>query len=138
MSNWTHVAAVVRVDDIRFGSATKESIVERFTTHFGKSFGYEDADWDEVEQAPDSFLPFGSEGSLDMDVIVNPDLSHLAAYVVVIWGDLRDHYDADAIVTWFKGKLEGLSVRQACITVSNEQNGQVVWSTDTDSQIDKK
>jgi len=138
MSNWTHVAAVVRIDDLRFEPETKESIVERFTKHFGKSFDYEDADWDEVEIAPDSFLPFGSEGSLKMDVIVNPDTSYLAAYVVVIWGDLRDHYDSDAIVKWFKAKLEDLCVRQACITVRNEQNGQAVWSTDTDSQIDKK
>jgi len=133
MSNWTHVAAVVRVDDLRFGVETREAIVERFTTHFGKSFGYEDADWDKVEQAPDSFLPFGSEGSLKMDVVVNPNTRSLAAYVVVIWGDLRDHYDADAIVRWFKRKLEGLNVRQACITVNNEQNGQVVWTTDTDA-----
>ena len=132
MSNWTHVAAVVRVDDLRLGSATKESVAERFTTHFGKSFGYEDADWNEVEQDPDSFLPFGSEGSLKMDVIINPNLSSVAAYVVVIWGDLRDHDDTDAIVKWFKGKLKDLYVRQACITVSNEQNGQKFWSTDID------
>ena len=89
-------------------------------------------DWNEVEQDPDSFLPFGSEGSLKMDVIINPNLSSVAAYVVVIWGDLRDHDDTDAIVKWFKGKLKDLYVRQACITVSNEQNGQKFWSTDID------
>ena len=126
MSNWTHVAAIARIDEIRFDAT--ETI--DFTEIFGKSvhYGSPSEVWDDVERHPESFLPMGSEGSLNMSVWINPDISHMAAYVVSIFGDLRDHDDPDEIVEWFKNKLKDLAVRQAIITVENERYGTRSWT----------
>lgn len=128
MSNWTHVAAIVRVDYLRFGE--EPNIGERFEEIFGKELRYEDSFnvWDEADEHPERFLPLGSEGSLTMNVWKNPDKSCMSAYVVSIFGDLRDHYDPNAIVDWFKEKISSLWVRQATITVENEWNGTVNWT----------
>ena len=129
MSNWTHVAAIVRVDDLRFDN--NEFNAEKF---FEEKFGKElrwtsggDA-WEEVEEYPERFLPIGSEGSLRMSVWVNPNKSYTAAYTVSIFGDLRDHDDPKEIVEWFKEKLADIWVRQATITVENEWYGTVNWT----------
>lgn len=73
MSVWTHVAGVIRVDCIR-------CICEQ--PEFNKIF---DA----------CNIPMGSEGPLDFRVIENPEKDSLAAYTVVIFGDLRDFGSKD-------------------------------------------
>lgn len=104
MSNWTHVAAIVRVDGLRFGE--EPSIGERFEEIFGKELRYEDNFnvWDEADEHPERFLPLGSEGSLTMNVWKNPDKSCMSAYVVSIFGDLRDHYDPQRHSRLVQGK----------------------------------
>jgi hypothetical protein len=128
MSNWTHVAAIFRIDSWR--------------THDGemnlnKIFGRELNDFDtrdvwlEADKHPERFLPCGSEGSLQMSVWTNPDPCCMAAYTVSIFGDLRDHDDVDEIISWFEEKCKTLkedktipySIRQAVITVDNERYG---------------
>ena len=133
MSNWTHVAAIVRVDNFRFDEEL--NVADYFEGVFGKELRYEDGVevWDEADEHPELFLPLGSEGSLEMNVWENPNKSCMAAYVVSIFGDLRDHDNPNAIVEWFKEKVSGLWVRQATITVENEWNGTVNWTyTDED------
>ena len=63
-------------------------------------------------------------------VWINPDLSHCAAYVITIFGDLRDCYeeDADKIIEWFKNKCKQFSIRQAMITVNYEYDGIKSWT----------
>lgn len=124
MSNWTHVAGVVRIDDLRLSDETPD-----FDKMFGKEVRYEDSldVWEDADENPDDYLPMGREGSLRKSVWINPDNSSISAYTVSIFGDLRDHDDPQAIVDWFEKKLKNVWVRQAMITVSNECNGEVSW-----------
>ena len=124
MSNWTHVAGIIRVNSLRQTGDTEQQAKERMLKIFGKSFGFEDVDaFDDAEINPNDYLPFGSEGSLDIDIWINPEISSIAAYTISIFGDLRDYDNPDEIVSWFKRKCNQLSVRQAAIVVNNEQNG---------------
>lgn len=124
MSNWTHVAAIARVDCLRFYGQEMD-----FEAIFGKTLRYEDEShlWEEAECYPDRFLPMGSEGSLNMSVWSNPDKNCLASYTVSIFGDLRDHDNPDEIINWFKNKCVDLDIRNACITVENECYGVCNW-----------
>ena len=125
MSNWTHVAAVARIDSIV--GLTPELDFEKV---FGKTLGYEDGDskWKEQEEHPERYLPIGSEGSLQMSVWTDPDPCNMARYTVSIFGDLRDHDSPQEIVDWFKEKIKDLWIRQATITVENEYYGTVNWT----------
>ena len=123
MSNWSHVAGIIRIDDIRF---FRENIPD-FEEIIGKSVGF-------GEPIPDGeILPMGSEGSLNMSVWINPDESEIASYVISIFGDLRDHDSPSEIINWFKEKCNLINevfigVRNACITVNNEWHGMETWS----------
>ncbi len=125
MSNWTHVAAVARIDSI-VGLVPELDFEERF----GKTLEYGDSQrkWWEQEEHPERYLPMGSEGSLKMMVWTDPDPCNMARYTVSIFGDLRDHDSPQEIVDWFKEKLKDLWIRQATITVENEYYGTVNWT----------
>ena len=125
MSNWTHVAAIARIDHLRLiGDIDFEKV-------FGRMLDPNNPDdWEEYHASPGRFLPCGSEGSLYMTVWADENTSSLAAYTVSIFGDLRDHDSPDEIVEWFKDKLEPLCVRNACITVYNEWYGTRFWHDD--------
>lgn len=121
MSCWTYVAAVVRVDGIQKID---------FEKVFGKELHF-DSDtemWDDAEKYPENYLPFGSEGSLSMSVWENPLENHLAKYTVSIFGDLRDHFDYESIINWFKKKVENVWVRQAVITVDIGTEASYTWT----------
>lgn len=125
MSNWTHVAGIIRIDDLRL-----EDTIPDFDELIGKELHYEDpaAKWDDAHNHPEKYLPLGSEGSLMKSVWINPEEGDIAAYTVSIFGDLRDHDDAQEIVDWFKKVCEKFAVRNAVIVVENELNGQVTWT----------
>ena len=135
MSNWTHVAGIIRVDGLRIGA----DIEPDWDIILGKELHYEDGYcmWEEAENHPGRFLPLGSEGSLTKSIWTNPDKSCIAAYTVSIFGDLRDHDDPDAIIEWFKSKCSEMYVRQAAITVKNEWNGMRTWSIDDEDEEEK-
>lgn len=124
MSNWTHVAGIIRVDSIRFDEEID------FDKVLGKEclFDAPLSVWDDVESNPDKYLPMGSKGSLQKTIWVNPDKSCMDAYVVSIFGDLRNHDSAKDIIDWFKKKCEKLSVRNAVINVWNECYGTETWA----------
>lgn len=119
MSNWTHVAAVVRVET--FGEIDFEKV-------FGRECPWEapDSVWEAYDEHPSEFLPGGSEGTLHMQ-IEDHGRDYMCRYTVTISGDLRDHDSAAYIVRWFQKKLKQLVIRQAMITASNEINGTVSW-----------
>lgn len=128
MSNWTHVAAIARIDFIPF----IDKNVPNFEKVFGKTLLWESPTevWDEADEHPERFMPLGSEGSLTMTVWENPDKCCVDHFTVSIFGDLRDHDDPQGIVDWFKGKVEefGYSARNATIVATNECNGSATWS----------
>lgn len=118
MSNWTHVAGVIRVDSLRISDIDFDKI-------FGKECLCDSPSevWDDALENPDKYMPMGSEGSLQKSVWENPDRACTAAYTVTIFGDLRDHDTTSDIVEWFKEKCKSLWTRSAVITVENELNG---------------
>ena len=131
MSNWTHIAGIVRVDSIRCFMPEPN-----WKEIFGKELHYEDDEkvWEDAENNPSEYLPMGSEGSLEMNVWENPDKNHIFSYVVSIFGDLRNHDSSEEIIEWFKDKVmnKGLMIRQAVITVENEVNGTLSWTYEDD------
>jgi len=126
MSNWTHVAGIIRVDAIRDVLDAKIN----FDEIIGKECRWNSPSeiWDDIEANPDKYLPMGSEGSLQMSVWENPDRNCMASYTISIFGDLRDHHSTSDIIEWFKKKCELLWVRNAVITVENEWCGTVTYT----------
>ena len=111
MSVWTHVAGVIRVDCIR-------SICEQ--PDFNKIFVREL--WNENTFGACN-MPMGSEGSLDFRVIENPDKDSIAAYTVVIFGDLRGFgaEDIHIIEDWWDKVLKQFGmIRQAILQIQPE------------------
>ena len=125
MSNWTHVAATFRVDSFRLEKINPEEEKSRWDEIFGKECLWDDPleVWDDQYKNPQDYLPMGSEGTLHKSVWINPDLHHMAAYTISIFGDLRDHDSPDEIIEWFRDKCSRLYIRQAVITVDNELYG---------------
>lgn len=125
MSVWTHVAGIVRIDDLQFLGQTD------WLAYFGKECLYSDSGevWKDADEHPDEYLPMGSEGSLRSSIWKNPDPHSMAAYTVMIFGDLRDYCTSNTIVDWFKKKLEGIPlVRQAVITVYTEGEKAITYT----------
>ena len=126
MSNWTHVAGIIRIDDFRF-----EDTILDFDKLIGKELRFEDCfeKWHDARKHPEEYLPQGSEGSLKKSMWINPDKAEITAYTVSIFGDLRDHDDPQEIVDWFKKICSRFtSIRNAVIVVENEINGQRSWA----------
>ena len=133
MSRWTHVAAVVRIDDIGaiFGNTID------WNAYFGKELRYADDSetWNEAEEHPERFLPMGSEGSLTLHILENPNKNHLNRYNVMIFGDLRDYDTPDVILDWFKEKVNGITmVRQAVITIETEYVKTITWAYEKEEE----
>lgn len=127
MSTWTHVAGVVRIDGIQGMDPEPD-----WDDIFGKECLWDAGTevWKDVDEHPEKYMPCGSEGTLQKVVWTNPEKSCMAAYTVSIFGDLRDRYDIDVIIDWFKRivKDEDLWVRSAVITVTNGQVAKT-WSS---------
>lgn len=145
MSNWTHVAGIIRFDSMRgMKGYLKENIkaddytLDDFHNLIGKEclWGCSNKTLEDFEENPDDYLPMGSEGSLQLSLWINPEKDCSFSYVVSIFGDLRDHDDANEIIEWFKKKLKSIEkvyennlfVRQATITANNEYNGTASWT----------
>lgn len=130
MSCWTHVAAVIRLDALIGNESRAKKQRAKIRELLGKTCLYEDdmSVWEDADKHPESYLPMGSEGSLKMTIHTNPEKHCLAAYVVTIFGDLRDcGYSKEELeknyIEWFKEKLRNLDqwfvIRQASITTTN-------------------
>lgn len=121
MSNWTHVAGIIRVDGIRMDDIEEID----FDEIIGKEciWGSPKEVWKDAVENPNKYLPMGSEGSLQKSIWENPKKDCLDAYTISIFGDLRDHHSTSDIIEWFKEKCKLLWVRNAVITVYNEWNG---------------
>ena len=125
MSNWTHVAGVIRVDDMRVSWVKPLD----FESLIGKEIqlGYPMEVFEDAEKHPEKYLPMGSEGSLQMTVWENPDKNSIDAYTITIFGDLRDHDNPQEIVEWFKNVCGKFTVRNATIIAENEEFGIANW-----------
>lgn len=129
MSQWTHVAAIFRLNS--FGRIEDDVI----TKIFGKEVPYENMNDsyfdDNGNQADkDKYLPLGSEGSLDISIWHNPSKSSLASTTVSVFGDLRDYDSFTDIEKWFNKCCNSAWIRQAVCTVNVEFLGTKVFNYD--------
>ena len=117
MSVWTHVAGVIRVDDIRLDDS-----LPNFDKIVGKECLFESSEntWCDMENNPNDYMPCGSEGTLKKSVWINPNKGSMAAYTISIFGDLRDYEKPQPIIDWFIKVCDRLYIRQAVITVETE------------------
>ena len=90
MSIWTSVAAGIRVDHLRLNGLTGGKPIKDI---IGEPCLVEK--WNDK-----TTIPCGSEGSLEYIINENEDIRFIPAYVVTIYGDLRDYEDVDAIYDW--------------------------------------
>lgn len=116
MSQWTHVAGVVRVDSpwgiILQPDRTQELLLKIF-----------------------SKTPSGSEGPAHVGVTKTRAYNSMSWGYVSITGDLRDFEDARGIVDWFErclARLEEakLMVRDAVLSIDIEYKDKVVVTLD--------
>lgn len=139
MSQWLQVAAIARIDSLRFNPVSIEEATEKFETVFGKECSWDSRNFDDAFEHPESYLPMGSEGSLAMSVWVNPDTHCLDSYTVSIFGSLRDRDEEDAkqIIEWFKNKVSSIATRNAIIDIDSG-NSHRIWVYNPDnSPIEK-
>lgn len=143
MSNWTHVAAVFRVDSLTddeldadkvFG---KECVLRSSSDEDFKSFCDE---WSRMVDNKSEYLPYGSEGSLRISVWTNPDSAMVARHVVTVWGDLRDKDDdsIEEIGEWFRNCCRKAWMRQAVCTVRNDYPGREETFTYKNGEFDEE
>lgn len=135
MSQWLQVAAIVRIDGLRFEQVSAEYVKKRFEGVFGKECSWETGDFRDDFEHPENYLPLGSEGSLTMSVWVDPDITSLTAYTVSIFGSLRDQDEeyAEYIINWFKDKVSSLATRNAVIDVKVEGRSHKIWTYNPDN-----
>ncbi|MBR1526567.1 MAG: hypothetical protein IJ640_07905 [Prevotella sp.] len=111
MSQWTHVCGCIRVDSIRM--ADEENEKANIRNILGRIVRFTDDD-------RLTTLPLGSEGSIEYAILTNPDKCCVAAYVIPIWGDLRDYDDVQEIEDWFHDVCSKLFVRNAVLNIDVE------------------
>lgn len=112
MSQWTHVAGIIRLDSI--GANTIRAPVEaknnQIKASVTKALG-NTCDYNSNEESwAQCSVPCGSEGSLQYSVHPNTekDDHNLSWGYVAIWGDLRnfDMNDVPIIEEWFQRSIE--------------------------------
>lgn len=136
MSQWTHVNGSIRFDALRIEGMPFNTAKE-IEELLGNTATFEDSEdvWDKCN------VPHGSEGSIQFHLWVNPNLHHIAAFTVGIFGDLRDFGadDVHKIEEWFKRvtETEHIMIRSAILEIDVEYTDEpiilrFVKKTDTD------
>ncbi len=116
MSQWTHVAGIIRLDSMGNcivrqvpTESKREKIEEAVTKALGNTCNFEST----PEEDERCNVPAGSEGSLQHNVFPNSDDEDdpgVSWGYATIWGDLRDFgtEDVPKIKDWFQKSLERL------------------------------
>lgn len=109
MSQWTHVNGIVRIDAIR-------PLMPLFNPMDGT--------------LP---TPSGSEGELNVSVWENPEPSHMAAFTVQVFGDLRDYDDHKEVLEYFESITNGKMVRSGLLEITVEWDKTYIYRHHTDN-----
>ena len=100
MSYWSHVSGCIRLNHIKeFRKLTNED----FEHFFGKIITFDDL---ENDNGFDTHIAMGSEGSLGWTVVENPDDNCMAAFDILVTGDLRDVESSTPVIEWLKKVVE--------------------------------
>lgn len=133
MSTWTHVAGLIRYDDVR---CINTGLLSKYKEALGQTFIFEDDEdkWDSCN------VPAGSEGSIQWVLRENPDLGSADSYTVSIFGNLRNFNNLDEIETWFKRCVENndFLVRQAILHAYVEFGESKIWVLSVNSDGTKR
>lgn len=121
MSQWTHVCGCIRVDCLRLSPEYTKAEKEKLEKVLGNIVNYGDESYETT-------IPCGSEGSLQYKILENPEENSIAAFVVPVWGDLRDYGSTEEIKEWFESVLSNLFIRNAVIAIEVEYGKSVVYS----------
>ena len=119
MSQWTYVCGCIRYDALRMPGIPYNTI-DKIKKLVGNPVSFDDSEekWDACN------IPRGSEGSIQFVFWANPDLHHMASFVVGIFGDLRDFgiEDVPKIKEWFERVTKGkeIMVRNAILEICVE------------------
>lgn len=129
MSSWIHVSGVFNIDGVRnlTDEERKMSFEKLMDVKLGKEVSFDDI-WlheTEIESHTEEYLPLGSEGSLQKSICFDNVVDSINIGAITIFGNLRDCYDVDKYIEWFKKKCELFWIRQAVVTVTNG------WETKT-------
>ena len=119
MSVWTHVNCSIRIDAVRINDSGKSKITE-LKKKLGKII-----EWEDLSTVPDNPIPNGTEGSLRYQIIKNTDRASLAAYLIIIWGDLRDYNDHNEVLQYFKSVIEGEMIRSLVFEIDVEGSSKI-------------
>jgi len=116
MSQWTHIAGLIRLDSM--GAVLVRLPVremnDRLKVAVAKALGNTCDFESSIEASEVCNVPCGSEGSLQYKVLSNSDSdkdAHALSWgYVVIWGDLRNFGTEDypEVLEWFQKSLEQL------------------------------
>ena len=145
MSQWTHVAAILRIDSLR-AAGLPDPLGENHRAVLGHPTPahtddcYDDPVWGAENDKAKGFsdLPTGSEGSLQYQIWENPMKAAAAAYTVSIWGDLRDYSNVDEILVYIERiTKEVMMIRQGVLEIEVEGNLPRVWQhTDNNAWVE--
>ena len=129
MSSWIHVSGLFNIDGVKdlTDEEREMSFEQLIDARLGKEVLFEDI-WlheAEFESHAEEYLPLGSEGSLQKSICFNNVEGSINIGVVTVFGNLRDCYNVDEYIEWFKKKCELFWIRQAVVTVTNG------WETKT-------
>ncbi len=124
MSQWTHVAGCIRIDNFIDSEERMESELGRIREKIGEECSYDDL-LNGVDPVDSCNIPCGSEGSLEYGISkpYSPGLPWICVY---IWGDLRDYNDQNEIHEWIKKICEGELIRNCCIKVDVERSNSYI------------
>lgn len=122
MSIWTHVAGVIRIDSMKcfYDDIEDEKAEFRILDEIvGKQCLFESSSdvWADAGKYPEKYLPCGAEGTLQKSIWINPKKSHVAAYTISVFGDLRDFDNVTEIVDWFQNTCKKIE------NIKNEREG---------------
>ena len=113
MSQWTHVAGIIRIDALDF---LEPDIEQELIASFGLTCDYESTikAWDECT------APLGSEGSVQHKIVHTGTENMLAWGLIYIWGDLRDYSNTQEIYDWIKNACKNFIIRSCSVKVDIE------------------
>lgn len=113
MSWWAHFKTRIVIEKLD-SFETKDQVRSEMEKIFGKQcpWGSPRETWDDLWNNPREYLPYGSEGTGEMEIYnghYDEDNERHSVWVIDIHGSLRDVYDYQEMDDWFNRSMEKLN-----------------------------